>query len=283
MQHLHVFGVRIVFRKGVVELGVERDHLAADRFHHLRRERARGAVAAGDHDFQLALQLRALGEIGDVARRKILVELIGAAGLVPEFGVEHDLLQPRHLVGTEGKRPVGAHLDAGPAIVVMRGRDHRDAGHVEVELREIGHRRHGKPDVMHLAARRHQAGDQRIFDRGRIAAEIVPGDDLLFDAEFRDQRAQPHAQRLNAHQIDFLVEQPARVIFAKTGRLHHRLGFKGIGIRNQHGFRLRKHQRWPLGNAEEQRRWLSECPGPMEAQTDHQQQPFWSDYRDDMV
>jgi hypothetical protein len=36
-------------------------------------------------------------------------------------------------------------------------------------------------------------------------------------------------------------------------------------------------------NAEEQRRWLSECPGPMEAQTDHQQQPFWSDYRDDMV
>ena len=192
------------------------------------------------------------------------MELIGAAGLVLEFGVEHDLLQPRHLVRAEGQRPVGAHLDAGPAIVVVRGGDHGDAGHVEIELREIGHRRHREPDVVHLAARRHQAGDQRIFDRGRIAAEIMSGDDLLLDAELRDQRAEPHAQRLNAHQVDFLAEQPARVIFAKTGRLHHRLGFKGIGIRNQHGFRLRKHQRRPLGNAEGQRRRLSECPGAAE-------------------
>jgi len=57
---------------------------------------------------------------------------------------------------------------------------------------------------------------RRVFDRGRIAAEIVPGDDLLLDAEFRDQRAQPHAERLDAHQVDFLVEQPARIIFAEN-------------------------------------------------------------------
>ena len=97
-----------------------------------------------------------------------------------EFGVEHDLLQPGHLVGAEGQRTVGAHLDAGPAIVVMRRRHHRDAGHVEIELREIRHRRHRKTDVVHLAAGGQQPRDQRVFDRGRIAAEIVPGDDFLF-------------------------------------------------------------------------------------------------------
>jgi hypothetical protein len=115
------------------------------------------------HDLQLALELRPLGQVGDVARRKILDETVGAAApAVLEVGVEHDLLQPRHLVGAEGERPVGAHLHAGPAVVVVRGRHHRDAGHVEIELREIGHRRHRKPDVVHLAARRHQAGDQRV-------------------------------------------------------------------------------------------------------------------------
>ena len=204
-----------------------------------------GAVAAGDHDLQLALQLGAFGQVGDVARRKILVELIGAAGLVLEVGIEHDLLQPRHLVGAEGQRPVGAHLDAGPAIVVMRCRHHRDAGHIEIELREIGHRRHAQPDVVDLAARGQQPRNQRVFDRGRIAAEIMPGDDLLPVAEFRDQRAEPHAQRLNPHQVDFLAEQPARVVFAKAGRLHHRLGFVGVGIGNQHGFRLRETSGWP--------------------------------------
>ena len=50
-------GFGLYFGK-VVELGVERDHLAADRFQHLRRERAGRAVAAGHHDLQLALELR---------------------------------------------------------------------------------------------------------------------------------------------------------------------------------------------------------------------------------
>ena len=69
----------------MVELGVERDHLAADRLQHLRREGAGGAVAAGGDDLELALELRAVGEVGDVARRIILVELVGAAGLILEI------------------------------------------------------------------------------------------------------------------------------------------------------------------------------------------------------
>ena len=79
VQHLHVFGVRIVAREGVVELAVERHHLAADRFQHLRRERAGGAVAAGADHLELALELRPLGQIGDVARGEILDERVGAA------------------------------------------------------------------------------------------------------------------------------------------------------------------------------------------------------------
>ena len=54
----------------MVELAIERHHLAADRFQHLRREGARGAVAAGAHHFEVALELRPLGEVGDVAGRK---------------------------------------------------------------------------------------------------------------------------------------------------------------------------------------------------------------------
>jgi hypothetical protein len=41
-----------------------------------------------------------------------------------------------------------------------------------------------------LAARRLQAGHQRVFDRGGVAAEIVPGHHLL-DAEFRYQAPSP--------------------------------------------------------------------------------------------
>jgi hypothetical protein len=66
-QHLHVFGVGIVVREGVVEIGVERDHFAADRFQHLRREGARRAVAAGGDDLQRRLSFGRPVSDGDVA------------------------------------------------------------------------------------------------------------------------------------------------------------------------------------------------------------------------
>ena len=147
------------------------------------------------------------------------------------LAVEHDFLQPRHFLRAEGERAVGAHLHAGPAIVVVRGGHHGDARHVELELREIGHRRDAEADVVHLAARRHQAGDQRHLHRGRIGAEVVAGDDLRLDAHLLDERAEAQAQRLDPHQVDFFFQQPARVVFAKARRLHQRRGFIGIGVR----------------------------------------------------
>ena len=94
VQHLHVFGIGIVFRKGMVELTVEADNLATRRFEHLRRKCASGAVAACTHDLELALELRPIGEIGHVSCRKILYEDIGTAAAHVEACIEHDLLEP---------------------------------------------------------------------------------------------------------------------------------------------------------------------------------------------
>ena len=58
MQHVQVFGVRIVARKSEVELAIERDDLDAERAQQLRREGARRAVAAGGDDLQLAREFR---------------------------------------------------------------------------------------------------------------------------------------------------------------------------------------------------------------------------------
>ena len=71
----------------------------------------------------------------------------------------------------------------------------------------------------------------------------MPGDDLRLDAELVDQRAEPHAERLHAHQVDLLLEQPARVVFAKAGRLHQRLGFIRIGVGRERGLGHRETSR----------------------------------------
>ena len=82
-----VFGIRIVIWKGEIEVGVERDDLAAELFQNLRREGPGGAIAAGRDDLELARDFRPVGEIGDVAGREILDETIGAALRVAEFSL----------------------------------------------------------------------------------------------------------------------------------------------------------------------------------------------------
>ena len=59
----------------MIELAIERHHFAADRFQHLRRKGAGRAVAAGHNHLQLALQLRPVGEVGEIACREILDEM----------------------------------------------------------------------------------------------------------------------------------------------------------------------------------------------------------------
>ena len=54
---------------------------------------------------------------------------------------------------------------------------------------------------MHFAASSHQAGHQRIFDRGRIGAIIVARYDLRLDAHVMQKRAEPEAERLDAQRL----------------------------------------------------------------------------------
>ena len=180
--------------------------------------------------FSLRRNFGRLVEIGDIARGKIVDEAIAAALAILEVAADDDFAQAAHFLRPEGHRPRGAHLHAGPAVVVVRGGDHRDGGNVERELREISHRRDREADIAHLDAGRHQPRDQRVFDRGGIGAEIVADDDSLGNAEFAEQRAKAHAERLNAHQVEFAPEQPARIVFAEAGGLHQRAQIIGVAV-----------------------------------------------------
>jgi hypothetical protein len=55
------------------------------------------------------------------------------------------------------------------------------------------------------------------------------------------ERADAHAQRLHPHEVDLLRKQPARIVFAKAGRLHEREGFELEGIGGERRPGLRKH------------------------------------------
>ena len=241
MQHFHVFGIGIVAGEGVIELHIERDHLAAQTLQHFRGEGARRAIAAGRHHLELARDARALDEILDIAGAEAIDIMIGAALGIGEMTAQHDVAQAPHLVRPEGDGALGAHLHAGPAVVVVGGGDHGDRRHVQIELGEIGHGGEGEADVMDLHPRRHEAGNEGVFDGGGIAPVVVAGDKLGLDAHLAQQGAQAHAQRLYAHQIDFLAEEPPRIIFPKARRLDHGLGFIGVGVGEELRNGLGKH------------------------------------------
>ena len=152
MQHLHILGVGIVSRKGVVEIAVESRSPRSPRPPAPAGTNA-PAVPLPQAHTTLSLRL-SFGRLvrSAMSRAQILDENVRAAAMHVEAGIEHDVLETSHLVGAEGERTGGAHLHAGPTVVVVRGRHHRHARHVELELREICHRREGKADVMHLAS-----------------------------------------------------------------------------------------------------------------------------------
>ena len=186
VQHVEIFGIGIVRGEGVVELAIERDDGGAKLGENARREGAGRAVAAGDDDLQRAQQFRPRQKVGHVALGHVGHEDVAAAFvLLGEVRVEHDLLERGHVVGREGEGPLDAHLDAGPAIVVMAGGDHGDAFDFERELREIGHGRERQADVVHLGAAGEQSCGQRRFHRGRIGAVVMADDDAQRHAALR--------------------------------------------------------------------------------------------------
>jgi len=147
------------------------------------------------------------------------VQIPEAAG---EVAVENNFLQLQHVVGPERQRTRKTHLDASPTIVVMAGGYHRHAFDVEVELREVGHRRQGQADVVNLAAAGQQPGHQGLFHGGGIPAVVMADDDAFWHAATRKERGHAKADGIEPHQVDFVGKEPARVIFAKPRRLDER-------------------------------------------------------------
>ena len=124
----------------------------------------RRAVSARNHDLQFAFEGLAVREIGDVALGHVRVEVIGAAFVQRDAAFENQVAQRAHILRPEGQGTRHAHLDAGPTIVIVARRDHGHAFDLKRELREIGHRRKRKPDIVHLRAASKHAGYQRVFD-----------------------------------------------------------------------------------------------------------------------
>ena len=216
------------------------NNVAAELRQRLRRESARRAVSARNHDLQFAFEGLAVREIGDVALGHVRMEVIGAAFVQRDAAFENQVAQRAHILRPEGQGTRHAHLDAGPAIVIVARRDHGHAFDLKRELREIGHRRKRKPDIVHLRAASKHAGDQRVFDARRIGAVIVPRHDPGRHAALPHQRRHGDADRLHPHQVDFLREQPARIVFAKTGGLHVGQPLEIGGVRLKIPARLRK-------------------------------------------
>ena len=242
VQHAEVFGIRIMGGEGVVELAVERDDGGAELGENARGEGARRAVAAGDDDLQGAQQFGPRQEIGHVALRHVGHEDVATALVLRgEPRVEHDLLERGHVVGREGERPLDAHLDAGPAIVVMAGGDHGDAFDFKRELREIGHGRERQADIVHLGAAGKQSRDQRGLHCGRVRAVVVADHDAQWHAALAHQRRQAEADGFEPEQVDLLGKAPARVIFAKAGRLDEGQALEFGGIGDEILARLWKH------------------------------------------
>ena len=174
------------------------------RLEHLRREGAGRAVAAGGDDLQLALELRPLGQVVEIA-------LAGSPARRRSGRRRRRSKSPPSTISfsaaiSSGPKVSGrcdAHLDAGPAVLVVRGGDHRDA------RRRRARTARNRPSATARGRCRGprapaaiRPGDQRQLDRQRIAAEIVADDDVRPDAEPLDQRAESHAERLHADQVE---------------------------------------------------------------------------------
>ncbi len=69
----------------------------------------------------------------------------------------------------------------------------------------------------------------------------MAGREPRLDAHLVQQGGEAQTQSLNAHEIELGAEQPARVIFAKAGRLHQRQAFVFERVGRQDGNGLGKH------------------------------------------
>jgi hypothetical protein len=154
---------------------------------------------------------------------------------------KHQLFERRHFLGAERQRPIEAHFDAGPAVVVVAGSHHRHAFDLQRELSEVGHWRHGEPDVVHLGAAGQQARHERLLHGTGVGAIVVADHKPLRPSALVRERGKAKADGIQTHQVDLGREQPACVILAKARRLDQGQALKIGRIEGQVGARLGQH------------------------------------------
>ena len=123
----------------------------------------------------------------------------------------------------------------------MAGRHHGDALHLQCELGIVGHGRERQADVVDLAAAGQQAGHQCLLYRSGVPAVVVADDDAFGHASLGKQFRHAEANGIEAHKVDFLGKQPARIVFAEAGRLDQRQTFEVGGVGFQVSARSWQH------------------------------------------
>ena len=239
MEHFHIFRVRIVVGERMVQFAMKRHNLHAQCFQDLGGIGAGRAIATGHHGFDLAFEFCPVRQIRDIAVAHVGDEVIIAAIAGLSLTIQNDVFEHGHFVRAKGEGALGAHLDAGPAVFIVAGGDHGHARHIQRELGKIRHGRQGQANVLHFAACRHQADNERLFEAGAVGAEVVTHGDGWLHTQFVDHCAQTQPQGLRAHEVIFIWKQPTGVIFPKACGLDEGRGFKfqrvGFEIRARFG------------------------------------------------
>ena len=175
--HDAILRVRIIAGEGPVELGVHLDHLGAHAAQGLGHEGAGRAVATGGHDPDRPGEFRPGGDLCQIAVGKALDRNPAPARALDPSALERQGLEPRHFLRAEGEGRMRAHLDPGPAVLVVAGRDHGDARHAQGLAGEIGHGGQAEADVVNLGPAGDQTPDQGRLHVFRIAAIVMAGDE----------------------------------------------------------------------------------------------------------
>jgi hypothetical protein len=205
---------------------VHLDHLAAGLPESLRGEQAGRAIAGVDHHLEGALGPGPGGQILDVSPADALDPAVFPGGLAEPAGLD-DLPELLDLFGLEGLREPLGQLHAGPAVLVMAGRDHGSGGDIEVVLGEVQGRGQQQPHVHHARPGGHQAECEGVLDLLRIGPIVMSHHHLGVLLESLEMVEQPGPEGLAQYGHPGVVQlwsirlgqSPADVILPEPGGL----------------------------------------------------------------
>src|SRR5436305_767512 len=141
-----------------------------------------------------------------------------------------------------------SHLDAGPTIRIVTGRNHGASPNRPIILRKIGNRRQAQTDVDNISPSSQQTQREGILCILGILTEVVSYDYIFATTIFFKLKklTQPKPQLQESSIIDLHIavargfNNPSRIVLAETGIFDANLGevFSGIIETRSHSFYL---------------------------------------------